>query len=79
MNIDRLKKRLAELEQSAPKSLIIRVTLKDGSHIDMTVKELIEKCDQLNTPDYWCFKVVEGNNLKDLKEFLDWIAPSVIE
>lgn len=68
MNIDRLKKRLAELEQSAPKSLIVRYINKDETEEILTAEELIKK----PCKDYQIVTVVSGNNMSDFKRVLDW-------
>ena len=83
-------KRLQELQKELePRPLIIELIFckgKDREEIarkQYTVKELTSGNmiypEGVSENDWYNFRVVSGTDLKDVKEFLDWYAPSVID
>lgn len=70
-----VKKRLEELYQNLPEPLLIELTYYDNSVEELTLEKLIQK----DNNDWKWWRIKKGNNLKEVKELLEWLAPSVIE
>lgn len=66
-----LNKRLLELQKNAPKPLVIELTYKDDTREILSLNEVLER----DNFDFRTFRVVEGGRKKDIKQFLDWLAP----
>ena len=68
------KKRLSELQKRLPTPLHIELTYKDGSKEILTLEEVLKK----DNDEWELFKVVKGTDIREVREFLDWLCPDTV-
>lgn len=68
-------KRLQELQKKSPRPLIIELIYKDNESEILPLEEVLK----MDSNAWIKFRVVEGGRPQDIKDFLGWLAPSVIE
>lgn len=71
MRRDSIYKRLEELERAAPSHIKIELTYFDDTSEVLSLAEVLEK----NNTCWKRYRVIEGNNIKEVARLLSWLAP----
>ena len=71
---ERAQKRLQELQKRLPETIVIELTYYDDSKEVLSLSEILKR----DNSEWKLFRVVKGNDSKEVKQFLEWMCPECV-